>query len=176
MEQASGIRRFLAFVLAAAVGAFGSSGCTSVGLSAAQNASGDPATCAIDVRVYDRASDAKAGHPSAGRATSDLETATSEAVHHADGPEWSRSGLAVDVVARKVSTGTVVGITVGVLVVAGIAALVAANDFEKSFMSQERGTQPVPAGAAFSSVPAGDPRVPAEVEELARTVAEAFPE
>lgn len=158
------MRSSLATILAVAVLASSISGCTSVGVTAVA-APTDPATSGLDVRVFDRVKDAKANHTSAGRVRSDLETKDKAAVHHADGPEWSLSGLApgeyrlrvrlwkkgnsdpqrpdaeatkrltlkpgertaVDVIARKVTTGLVVGSIAAVVVVLGVIVVATAQ-------------------------------------------------
>ncbi len=210
-------RRVLASALTAVLAAFGAGGCTSVGMNTLQNAAPDPATCAIDVRVFDRASDVKAAHPSAGRVTSDLETISGEAVHHVDGPVWSLEGLspgeyrltirqwkkgsrsvepdadasktftlrpgdrlAVNMVARKFTTGAALGVGLGVASAAAVVVVIseanrAFSNWEVSLASQ-RSTEPVPLGAATSPVPGGAMPSPEEFEKLARTVAKAFPE
>lgn len=209
--------RVLASAVVAALVAFASGGCTSVGLNTAQNASGDPATCAIDVRVYDRASDVKAGHTSPGRVTSDLETVSGEAVHRAEGADWSLSGLspgdyrltirqwkkgsrsvepdadaskrftlhpgdrlAVDMVARKFTTGAAVGTVAGVA--GAVAVVVVVSEASRSFsnweisLASQRSTEPVSLGIAATPVPGASMPSPEEFERLARTVAKAFPE
>jgi hypothetical protein len=206
-------RQSLATFLAVASFALSLPGCTSVGLNVAQNAAGDPSTCAIDVRIFDRAKDAKAGHLSGGRVVSDLERGGGETVHRAQGAEWTLSGLppgeyrlrirqwrngnadedrpdiritktltlrsgeraAVEAVGRSVTTGSVlIGVAAMVAVVAIVTAITAQNTrmWDSEFVAAGLPS----AGAAASPVPGGAPPPPVELEELARTVAQAFPE
>lgn len=208
-------RRSLATLLAVAVLASGATGCTTIGVAAVA-ATSEPLTAGLDVRVFDRAGDASAGHLSSGRVRSALETAQGAAVHDAEGPEWSLSGLApgeyrlrvrqwrkgtstssspdaeatkkltlkpgeraaVEVVARKVTTGAVVGAVTAVVVVAAVVAAVSVqNSFNNMKLSlEQRSTEPLPLGMASGPVPGALTPSPAELEELARTVAKAFPE
>jgi hypothetical protein len=186
-----------------------------VGVTAAV-APSEPATSGLDVRVFDRARDAKANHASSGRVTSDLETAAGAAVHHADGPEWSLSGLApgdyrltirqwkkgnprsetpdaettkrlllkpgertaVDVIARKVTTGAILGTVAAVVVVAAVIAAVSVQNSMShiNLKFERRSTEPVPLGVAASPVPGTATPSPEELEKIARTVVRAFPE
>jgi hypothetical protein len=217
MSQLPTLRQSLASLLAFAVLALGVSGCTSVGVIAVA-APSEPAASGLDVRVFDRVKDAKANHTSSGRVTSDLKTKDGTAVHHADGPEWSLSGLApgdyrltirqwkrsnsdperpdaqvtkrltlrpgersaVDVIARKVTTGLVLGITAAVVVVAVVIVAATVKPLgsgpllKGQFESQP--TEPLSAGVAASPVPAGPAPSPEELEKLARAVASVFPE
>jgi hypothetical protein len=215
MSQLPTLRQSLASLLAVAVLALGVSGCTSVGVTAVA-APSEPAASGLDVRVFDRVKDAKANHTSSGRVTSDLKTKDGTAVHHADGPEWSLSGLApgdyrltirqwkssnsdperpdaqvtkrltlrpgersaVDVIARKVTTGLVLGITAAVVVVAGVIVAATAKPLGSGLMGQfeSRPTEPLSAGVAASPVPAGRAPSPDELEKLARGVASVFSE
>jgi hypothetical protein len=208
-------RQSLASILAAAVLALGISGCTTVGV-AAVSAPSEPATSGLDVRVFDRARDATAGHLSPGRVLSVLETAQGAAVHNAEGADWSLSGLApgeyrlrirqwkkgnldparpdaqatkklalrpgertaVDVIARKVTTGAVLGTVAAVVVVAAVIAAVSVqNSMSKIDLKFERRpTEPTPLGVAAGPVPGAVAPPPEELEKIARTVARAFPE
>lgn len=212
------MRSPLACLLAASITLWSATGCTSLETKTVRNGSPDPMTAAIDVRVFDRASDVKAGHPTSGRVTSELETVSGESVHRAEDPHWTLGGLqpgryrltirhwskgstrpepdtratddftlhpgdriGVEVVARKVKTGAVVGIAAGVAgaVAIGVALSAAKKSVEGMTISlaQRQPTEPLPLGEAASLQP-GRPLTPspAEFEELARTVARAFPE
>jgi hypothetical protein len=83
---------FVASALALAV--VGSSvGCTSVDENLVKGASGDPATSALDVRVFDREKDKRAGHLSEGRVALELATPSGEVLHRGEAPAWSVANL-----------------------------------------------------------------------------------
>jgi hypothetical protein len=187
-------RQSLASLLAAAVLALGVTGCTSVGVTAVA-APSEPGTSGLDVRVFDRAKDARAGHVSSGRVLSVLETTKGAAVHSAEGSEWSVAGLApgdyrlrirqwkkgnsdsqrpdaeatkrltlkpgehaaMEVIARKVTTGIVLGITAAVVVVAVVIVAITVKPLGSGPLlkgEERRATEPLPAGVAAGPVPA----------------------
>lgn len=194
MSQLPTPRQSLASFLAVAVLASGVSGCTSVAVTAVA-APAESAASGLDVRVFDRVKDAKANHTSSGRVTSDLRAKDGKVVHHADGPEWSLSGLApgdyrltirhwrkgnsdparpdarttrkltlrpgersaVDVIARKVTTGLVLGITAAVVVVAGVILVLTTKPLGDGPLFREQVVDgppdPLPAGVATGPAP-----------------------